>query len=61
MNRRRRRHESTAYHESGHAVAAFVLSLKIGRRGVTIVPDADFDVKALKLKSFTVSLSFPWG
>jgi hypothetical protein len=29
--------------------------------GVTIVPDADFDVKALKLKSFTVSLSFPWG
>ena len=26
MNRRRRRHESTAYHEAGHAVAAFVLS-----------------------------------
>jgi len=39
MNRRRHRHESTAYHEAGHAVAAFVLGLKIGRRGVSIVPD----------------------
>jgi ATP-dependent Zn protease len=44
MNRRRRRHESTAYHEAGHAVAAFVLRLKIGRRGVTIVPDKEHDV-----------------
>jgi hypothetical protein len=34
MKQRRRRHESTAYHEAGHAVAAFVLRLKIGRRGV---------------------------
>jgi hypothetical protein len=34
MNRQRRSYESTAYHEAGHAVAAFVLRLKIGRRGV---------------------------
>ena len=44
MNRRRGRHESTAYHEAGHAVAAFVLRLKIGRRGVTIVPDKERDM-----------------
>jgi ATP-dependent Zn protease len=44
MNRRRRRHESTAYNEAGHAVAAFVLRMKIGRRGVTIVPDKEHDV-----------------
>jgi hypothetical protein len=31
--------EAVAYHEAGHAVAALVLGLKIGRRGVTIVPD----------------------
>ena len=44
MKRPRRRHESTAYHEAGHAVAAFVLRLKIGRRGVTIVPDKERDM-----------------
>ena len=44
MNRRRRNHESTAYHEAGHAVAVFVLRLKIGRRGVTIVPDKEHDM-----------------
>jgi hypothetical protein len=32
MKQRRRRHESTAYNEAGHAVAAFVLRLKIGSR-----------------------------
>jgi ATP-dependent Zn protease len=30
---------ATAYHEAGHAVAAFFLNLSIGRRGVTIVPN----------------------
>ena len=30
MKCRRRQHESTAYHEAGHAVAAFVLRLKTG-------------------------------
>jgi ATP-dependent Zn protease len=44
MNRRRRRHESVAHHEAGHAVAAFVLGLKLGRRGVTIVPDKERDM-----------------
>jgi ATP-dependent Zn protease len=44
MNRRRRGHESTAYHEAGRAVAAFVLRLKIGRRGVTIVPEKERDM-----------------
>ena len=44
MKPRRRRHESTAYHEAGHSVAAFVLRLKIGRRGVTIVPDRERDM-----------------
>jgi ATP-dependent Zn protease len=44
MKSRRRRHESTAYHEAGHAVAAFALRLKIGRRGVTIVPDKERDM-----------------
>ena len=44
MKQRRRRYESTAYHEAGHAVAAFVLRLKIGRRGVTIVPDRERDM-----------------
>jgi hypothetical protein len=29
-------------------------------KGVTIVPDASFDVKALKLKSFSVGLRFNW-
>lgn len=29
--------------------------------GITLVPDADFDVKARKLKSFTVGLRFDWG
>jgi hypothetical protein len=28
---------------------------------ITLVPDADFDFKALKLKSFTVGFRFPWG
>src|SRR5438128_758691 len=36
MKPRRRRHESTAYHEAGHAVAASVLRLKIGRRSLGI-------------------------
>ena len=39
MKPRRRRHESAAYHEAGYAVAAFILRLKIGRRGVSIVPE----------------------
>ena len=39
MNAKRRKLEGTAYHEAGHAVAAFFLHLKIGRRGVTIIPD----------------------
>lgn len=44
MKTRRRKHESTAYHEAGHAVAAFTLRLKICRRGVTIVPDKERDM-----------------
>ena len=44
MKRRRRRHEGTAYHEAGLAVAAVVLGLKIGRRGVSIVPDKERDM-----------------
>jgi ATP-dependent Zn protease len=44
MKPRRRSHESTAYHEAGHAVAAVVLRLKIGRHGVTIVPDKERDM-----------------
>jgi hypothetical protein len=28
--------------------------------GITLVPDASFDVKALKLKSFSVGLRFNW-
>jgi hypothetical protein len=28
---------------------------------ITLVPDADFDFKARKLKFFTVGLRFPWG
>lgn len=34
--------------------------LPIGHH-ITLVPDADFDFKALKLKSFTVGFRFPWG
>jgi hypothetical protein len=30
---------TTAYHEAGHAVAAFFLGLRIGRAGITIVPN----------------------
>ena len=30
-----------AHHEAGHAVAAFVLNLSIGRKGVRIIPDDD--------------------
>jgi hypothetical protein len=29
--------------------------------GITLVPDASFDLKALKLKSFNVGLRFDWG
>jgi len=29
--------------------------------GIILVPDADFDVKKLKLKSFTAGLKFNWG
>jgi ATP-dependent Zn protease len=47
MKRQRRNRESTAYHEAGHAVAAFVLSLKIGKRGVSIVPDRENDLVGL--------------
>jgi ATP-dependent Zn protease len=43
MRRRRRKYESTAYHEAGQVVAAFELKLKIGRRGATIVPDKERD------------------
>lgn len=31
--------QSTAFHEAGHAVAAFFLGFSVGRRGVTIIPD----------------------
>ena len=48
MNHRRRRHESTAYNEAGHAVAAFMLRLKIGRRDVSIVPDRERDMLGYK-------------
>ena len=34
-----KREWDTAYHEAGHAVAAFLLGLRIGRNGVTVVPD----------------------
>jgi ATP-dependent Zn protease len=37
--RPRKREWDTAYHEAGHAVAAFILDLRIGRNGVTVVPD----------------------
>jgi hypothetical protein len=30
---------STAYHEAGHAVAAFHLGIGIGRKGVSVIPD----------------------
>jgi len=33
--------EATAYHEAGHAVAAFQLGIRIGRRGVSIIPAKD--------------------
>jgi ATP-dependent Zn protease len=49
MKRQRRNRESTAYHEAGHAVAAFVLSLKIGKRGVSIVPDREKDLVGLAM------------
>src|SRR5262249_18926363 len=29
--------------------------------GITLVPDAEFDLKKLKLKSFTAGLRFSWG
>jgi hypothetical protein len=29
--------------------------------GITLVPDASFDLKTLKLKSFSVGLRFSWG
>jgi ATP-dependent Zn protease len=35
----RRKYESVAYHEAGHAVAAVLLRLGIGRRSVSIVPE----------------------
>jgi hypothetical protein len=31
--------KATAYHEAGHAVAAWRLGIALGRKGVTIVPD----------------------
>lgn len=34
----------TAYHEAGHAVAAFFLGLSIGTRGVTVVPTKEEDM-----------------
>jgi ATP-dependent Zn protease len=42
--RRAQRHSpkgewDTAYHEAGHAVAAFFLGLRIGRKRVTVIPD----------------------
>ena len=49
MKQRRRRYESTAYHEAGHAVDAFVLRLKIGRRGVTIVPRRERDMLVMRM------------
>jgi len=44
MKRRRRRHESTAHHEAGHAGSAFGLRLKISRRGVSIVLDKEHSI-----------------
>jgi hypothetical protein len=41
MKRRRRRHEGTAYREAGHAVAAVVLGLKIGRWTLRIARNKD--------------------
>ncbi|HEY1795261.1 MAG TPA: hypothetical protein VGG57_03995, partial [Stellaceae bacterium] len=29
--------------------------------GITLVPDASFDLKALKLKSLSLGLRFNWG
>jgi hypothetical protein len=43
MKRRRRKHESAAYHEAGHAVASVVPRLSIGRHGVSIISDKEND------------------
>jgi hypothetical protein len=45
--------EATAYHEAGHAVAAFQLRVGIGRRGVSIVPNEDWSGFAHTLKGFS--------
>jgi hypothetical protein len=34
--------EATAYHEAGHAVAAWRLRVRIGRKGVSIISSEDF-------------------
>ncbi len=44
MKRRMRKHESTAYHEAGHVVAAVVLHLRIGKRGMSIIPEKANDI-----------------
>lgn len=38
---RHSRIQATAYHEAGHAAAAIKLGIGLGRKGVSIKPDAD--------------------
>jgi len=48
--------ETTAYHEAGHAVAAFFLNLDIGRHGVTIISTEDALGSAHILRRFKEQL-----
>jgi hypothetical protein len=43
---------ATAYHEAGHAVAAYVQGIGIGRKGVSVVRDGDTDGRVYAHKGF---------
>ena len=45
--------EATAYHEAGHAVAAYHLRVGIGRSGVSILPNEDWHGFVHVLKGFS--------
>jgi hypothetical protein len=43
MTKQQQELRATAYHEAGHAVAAFHLGIGIGRKGVNVIPDSSED------------------
>jgi hypothetical protein len=53
--------KSTAYHEAGHAVAAWWLNIGLRRKGVTIVPDRAEGILGSSTSRQTIGRGIEWA